>query len=705
MLDTYRLHNFTSYNPHSFLGRHSLDEEYDVIAAYRPGFIDCYAQIDDELIRLEKGEQEGIFYEKIPKKIKTYKLYHTSGLLAEDPYLFGPVLSEVDQYLFAKGVHYKLYQKLGAHALTINGIKGVHFAVWAPSAAKVSLIADFNHFCKKTNPMRSLGSSGIWELFVPGLKEGEKYKFCITTAYGQELIKTDPMAHGYELRPKEAACVTQSRFLFNDEAYLNTRASKDHTKIPINCYELHLGSWKKGLLFKDAAFELAAYAKLMGYTHIQLLPILEHPLDESWGYQVTGFFAPSSRYGTLDDFKFFVNHLHQEGIGVIVDWVPAHFPSDEFALAKFDGTCLYEHQDTRKGFHPHWQTLIFNYGRHEVKNFLMASALFWLEECHVDGLRVDAVASMLYLDYGRKEGEWIPNEYGGKENLEAIDFIKHLNAVVHYHCPGVLMIAEESTSFCGVTHSLDYSGLGFDLKWNMGWMNDTLKYFSHDPLYRNHHHHLLTFGMIYAYSEKFQYVLSHDEVVHGKRSLLSKMPGDLWQKFANLRLLLAYMMTLPGKKLSFMGNELGDYEEWNMERSLSWHLLANYESVGIKKLVRDLNHLYLNESALHQKDHDPSGFEWVCLDDSKNSVLAFLRKSDNHSLLVVLNFTPQVHDNYDLYLPYGSSLKLKMNTDEGTYAGSNYPVSFSSSKWEHSDRMKVTLNLPPLACLIFDLYL
>lgn len=701
MLDVYRLSQFSLHDPHAFLGRHPLDEDWDVIVAYRPGFVDCYLQLDGVMHLMERGDK-GIFFEKIPKSASSVKLYQPCGLLAEDPYSFPPLISELDQYLFAKGVHYKLYDHLGAHVIELQGVKGVQFCVWAPSAKAVTLMADFNHFCTKTHPMRVRGTSGLWELFIPGIGPNEKYKFCITTQSGQELIKTDPMAQGFELRPHTAAIVTHSQFCFEDHAFLAKRGSCDFKHRPFNCYELHLGSWKKGLGFKELAFELASYAQAMGYTHVQLLPIQEHPLDESWGYQVTGFFAPTSRYGTLDDFKFFVNYLHLQGIGVILDWVPAHFPADGFALAQFDGTALYEHEDIKKGFHPHWNTLIFNYGRHEVQNFLIASALFWLQECHIDGLRVDAVASMLYLDYGRGEGEWIPNAYGGKENLEAIEFLKHLNGIVHSRCPGVVMIAEESTSFFGVTHPLEKGGLGFDLKWNMGWMNDTLKYFAHDPFFRKHHQNLLTFGLLYAFAENFQYVLSHDEVVHGKKSLLSKMPGDLWQKFANLRLLIAYMMTQPGKKLLFMGSELGDFEEWNISRSLSWSLLAYPESAGLKHLVMNLNHLYLSKTALYEKDHDPSGFEWVALDDHTNSVIAYLRKSAHETLLCILHFTPQVLSGYELWLPYGRSLHLRLNTDDSCFGGSSHPFHYTTEKWEGSDRMKLTLTLPPLACLIFD---
>lgn len=702
MLETYKTSTFLHHQPHEFLGRHPLSQTHDIFVTYRPGFNDCYVQIEGQMQKMHKGDHEGIFYLDIPVSVQKIQVYHTCGLLHQDPYSFDEVMTDLDQFLFSKGVHYKLYEKLGSFVTEVNGVKGTVFSVWAPNAASVCLMADFNHFCVKTNPMRSLGPCGVWELFVPGIQEGEKYKFCIKTHFGEHLIKTDPMAKGFELRPNTAAIVTKSYFTFTDESFLERKKSLLFKEAPFNCYEVHLGSWKKGLNYEQLAFELGSYVKDMGYTHVELLPIMEHPLDESWGYQVTGFFAPTARFGTLDEFKFFVNHLHQEGIGVILDWVPAHFPQDSFALAKFDGTALYEHHDPQKGYHPDWHTLIFNYARHEVQNFLIASALFWLEECHIDGLRVDAVASMLYLDYGRQQGQWTPNCYGGKDNLEAIEFLKHLNSIVHQRCPEAIMIAEESTSFFGVTHSLDQWGLGFDLKWNMGWMNDTLKYFTQDPFFRKYHHNLLTFGPLYAFAECFQYVLSHDEVVHGKRSLLSKMPGDMWQKFANLRLLIAYMMTQPGKKLLFMGSELGEYEEWDIKRSLSWHLLAHKENLGLKTLIKDLNHLYLNLKALHECDHSWEGFEWVLLDDKDNSVIAYLRKSKKEKILCVFNFTPQVLHNYIIYVPGVDHLKLIFNSDSHYYSGSNYFAPYSCEKSQGFDNMKVSLTLPPLSALLFD---
>jgi len=700
MLDA-RLDAPTSWHdPHTFLGRHSFDEISDRIVVYKPGFYEVYIQLDGVMHLMDRTEEEGFFTLTIPKQTLGYRIYHASGMLDLDPYIFPKFLGEVDEYLFAKGVHYDLYHCLGAHVRVLHGVKGTLFRVWAPSARKVCIMGDFNHWHESINPMRVCGHSGIWELFIPGVGAYQKYKYCITPTQGPALTKSDPMAWGFEMRPATASYVVESDFAFNDEAWMKQRGPVDER--PFNCYELHVGSWKKGMNYKQLAIELGSYVKEMGFTHIQLLPILEHPLDESWGYQVTGFFAPSSRYGTLDDFKFFINYLHNQNIGVILDWVPAHFPSDAHGLVQFDGSHLYEHEDPRKGFHPHWQTLIFNYGRHEVSNFLIASALFWLKECHVDGLRVDAVASMLYLDYGREEGAWIPNQHGGKENLEAIEFLKHLNSVVHEACPGVLMIAEESTSFCGVTHPLAQGGLGFDLKWNMGWMNDTLRYFSHDPLFRKFHQNLLTFGLLYLYSEKFQYVLSHDEVVHGKRSLFSKMPGDLWQRYANLRLLYGYMMLLPGKKLLFMGGEVADFEEWSLEHAVPWHLLAHFESLGMKNLVKDLNHLYLSIPAFYEKENDPCGFEWVAMDDVHNSVIAFLRKGSEKSYFCLCHFTPQTLFHYQLILPYGKGLKILCNSDGALYAGSGVDMDVSWEIIEGSGKLKTTLTLPPLAAVLFE---
>jgi len=517
---------------------------------------------------------------------------------------------------------------------------------------------------------------------------------------GELRIKADPYALSSELRPKTASVVADiDSYKWNDAGWMQKRANAGLNR-PINIYEVHLGSWKKRhgkfLTYRELAHELAAYCRELGYTHVELMPIAEHPLDESWGYQVTGFFAVTSRFGTPQDFQYFVDYMHQQDIGVIVDWVPGHFPTDDFSLARFDGTALYEHADPRQGFHPHWSTYIFNYGRHEVSTFLLGSALIWLDVYHIDGLRVDAVASMLYLDYGREENEWIPNRHGGKENIDAVEFLKHTNSIVHEKFPGVLTIAEESTSFGGITHPLASNGIGFDLKWNMGWMNDTLRYFSKDPIYRHYHHNDLTFGLLYAFSEKFNLVLSHDEVVHGKKSLLSKMPGDLWQKFANVRLLLSFMMVMSGKKLLFMGGEIGQWNEWNATNEMEWMLLDYPLHKGLQKMVRELNHLYLVHSALWENDFHHTGFEWVDFRDEHNSVISFLRKSENETLFCVLNMTPTTHENYTIHLRGGHKLEELFCSDDTSFGG--------SGKVKHPVKVfeeRIELQLAPLSCTIF----
>ena len=563
------------HDPHNLLGLHTYFDAQKVIRLWRPGANQIFLEVRSKIVEARLIHASGIFEYVVPGDFTyhDYRIYHQSGMLAFDPYAFLPTFGQIDEYLFGQGVHYCLYNAMGGRLFTHQGIAGCRFAVWAPNAKSVSLIGDFNHWNGQTNPMRSLGSSGVWELFVPGLAEGEKYKFEIKGANGALRLKSDPYAYSSEMRPSTASVIANlDRFEWQDSKWLEKRLQDRLKPAPLNIYELHLGSWK----LKDHAFpnyrtiahELAKYCKELGYTHIELLPIAEHPLDESWGYQVSGFYAVTSRFGTPEDFQYFVNHMHLNQIGVIIDWVPGHFPTDDFSLSKFDGTSIYEHADERQGMHPHWGTHIFNFGRKEVSNFLIANGLFWIDKMHIDGLRVDAVASMLYLDYGREAGQWIPNRYGGKENLEAIEFFKHMNSVVHQEFPGVLTIAEESTSFTGVSHPVKQGGLGFDMKWNMGWMNDTLRYFSKDSFYRHHHHSDLTFGLLYAFSERFIMVYSHDEVVHGKRSLLNRMPGDIWQKFANLRLLLSYMMCQPGKKLLFMGGEFGQWNEWNCKKEL-----------------------------------------------------------------------------------------------------------------------------------------
>jgi 1,4-alpha-glucan branching enzyme len=663
-------------DPHTYLGVHE-----GVIRLLRPGAEQVFLEVDGKVVEaLKKGE----FFEA--EAGGCYKIYHPCGLLAEDPYSFLPLIGQLDLHLFNQGVHYQIYRVLGAHVQVHQGVQGTGFAVWAPNASQVSLVADFNHWDGRFNPMRQLGSSGIFELFVPGIGEGEKYKFEIRTKEGTLRLKSDPFANSFEKRPGTASVVTK----------IETKGKRLACKEgAMSIYEVHLGSWRDyGSEFpnyKQIAPDLACYAKEMGFTHVELLPVMEHPLDESWGYQVSGFFAPSSRYGSLEDFQRFVEILHEAGVGVILDWVPAHFPLDDSYLNRFDGTALYEHEDPRKGIHPHWHTAIFNYGRNEVANFLIGSALFWLEEMGVDGLRVDAVASIVYLDYGRKAGEWVPNLYGHHLNLEGIEFLKHLTSIVGKLCPGALLIAEESSSFPGVTRR---EGLGFDGKWNMGWMNDTLRYMARDPIFRSHHQEELTFSLLYAFSEAFILVLSHDEVVHQKRSLLSKMPGPEWQQFANLRLLYAYQMAHPGKKLLFMGGELAEKREWNCKGHLDWGLLDKPLHRGIHELVKDLNRLYQTRKELHEFE-DWRGYEWVDFSDKERGVISYLRKSSEGALLIVHHFTPETR--VDTLIPFKGSVKEIWNSDDEKYGGSHQvkkPLSYEDRGF--------LMTLPPLGSVIFE---
>lgn len=616
---------------------------------------------------------------------------------------FSSSINAVDLHLFGKGVHYGIYNVLGARIIEHQGVWGVRFAVWAPEAKAVSVVADFNRWKPGVSPMHNLGSSGIWELFVPDLKDGEKYKFFITTRSGKTKYKSDPYAYRMEERPNTASIVAEvDRFAWSDEAWMTKRREGILKPHPMTVYEIHPGSWRtpygKRLGYRDLARELATYCKAMGFTHVEFMPIQEHPLDESWGYQVTGFYAATSRYGTPTDFQWMVNYLHEQGIGVLVDWVPGHFPVDDFSLGRFDGSALYEHADPRQGFHPHWHTLIFNFGRREVSNFLIANALFWFEKMHVDGLRVDAVASMLYLDYGRKEGEWIPNAFGGKENLDAIEFFKHLNQVVHERNPGVLMIAEDSSSFPGVTKPVSDQGLGFDMKWNMGWMNDTLRYFKEDPLFRKYHQKDVTFGLLYAFTEQFMLPLSHDEVVHGKKSLISKMPGDQWQQFAHLRLLLTYQICQPGKKLLFMGAEFGQWKEWACIGELDWKLLEYPTHQAIQRMVKEMNHFYLDHPALWERDFVQEGFSWVDFSDLNNGVVAYLRKSSNEQLLCIHHFSPNFVEKYHLRVPHVKKVQEVFNSDAEKYGGSgkiNAQVSIEG-EW-------LCFRMAPLATMIFTL--
>ena len=587
---------------------------------------------------------------------------------------------------------------------TIDEVAGVAFAVWAPSARAVSLIGDFNLWNGRVHPMRSLGASGVWELFVPGVRAGALYKFEVRGPDGALHTKADPLARAAELPPRTASIVEQARYEWADSEWLDRRAAGRPWDEPMSTYEVHLGSWRPGLGYVELAEQLAAYVVDLGFTHVELMPVMEHPYAPSWGYQVSGYYAPTSRFGTPDDFRAFVDLLHQAGVGVILDWVPAHFPRDEFALARFDGTALYEHADPRRSAHPDWGTLIFNYGRPEVRNFLVANALYWLDEFHVDGLRVDAVASMLYLDYSRQAGEWEPNRHGGNEDLDAVAFLRELNEVVHRRVPGVIMAAEESTSFSGVSRPTSAGGLGFGFKWNMGWMHDTLAYFAHEPVHRSHHHHQLTFGLVYAFSENFVLPLSHDEVVHGKSSLVGKQPGDRWQQLANLRALYGHMWAHPGKKLLFMGGEFAQNDEWSHERGLDWHLLEWGEHRGVQALVRDLNRLYVGEPALWERDFDPSGFEWLELNDAAANVLAYLRRSADGGrvLACVANLSPVVREGYRVGLPHGGRWVEALNTDATAYGGSGHgsggAVEAAPVPW-HGQPFSAVLTLPPLAVL------
>ncbi|MCH9628033.1 MAG: 1,4-alpha-glucan branching enzyme GlgB [Chlamydiales bacterium] len=694
-------------DPHHFLGLHS-----QVIRLYRPGAPELFLEVQGKIIPATKVHEAGVFECALPIELTyfDYRVYHQNGLLANDPYAFSPVWGEMDSHLFNQGTHYQLYKVMGAHVMKHEEVMGVCFTVWAPNAKRVSVVGDFNFWDGRVNPMRSIGPSGVWELFVPGLEYGERYKFEIKTQQGEIVVKADPYANRAELRPMTASVVADlDAHQWNDEKWLEKRRFVSDDPQPLNIYEVHLGSWKLEhghfYTFRQLAVQLSEYCKEMGYTHVELMPIQEHPLDESWGYQVTGFYAVTSRFGTPEDFQFFVDHLHQNAIGVILDWVPGHFPTDRHALAHFDGTCLYEHEDPRQGYHPHWNTLIFNYGRNEVSNFLIANALFWLDQMHIDGLRVDAVASMLYLDYGREQGGWIPNEHGGKENLEAIEFIKHLNAVIHEQFSGVLTIAEESTSFPGVTRSLDWDGLGFDYKWNMGWMNDTLRYFHRDLVFRRYHQKDLTFGLLYAFSERFALVLSHDEVVHGKQSLLSKMPGDYGQKFANLRLLLSFMICQPGKKMLFMGGEIGQFSEWWVKEEIHWHLLQYPSHSGIQQMTKEINHFYLNNRPLWEHDFDFAGFEWVDFSDADNCVISYKRKGGaDYELFCIHNFTSTYHPHYFIPLPNVQSIKEVFNTDAERFGGSGKHNRDLELVRDQQGRVTgAHLQLPPLATTIFEL--
>jgi 1,4-alpha-glucan branching enzyme len=704
-------------NPHAYLGVHPENGSV-VVRTFRPAAAKVEVVTPDGThAALDQVHPGGVFEGHL-KGLKApfdYQLevdYGESGTITiDDPYRFLPTIGELDVHLFGEGRHEELWERLGAHVREVDGVVGTSFAVWAPAARSVSVVGDFNYWDGRIHPMRSLGSSGVWELFLPGVTAGARYKYEILAQDGEIRLKADPVAFETEVPPKTASIVSTDEHEWADAEWLAARREAPALDGPMSIYEVHLGSWRlnplegnRSLTYRELADELSAYVKDMGFTHIELLPVMAHPFTGSWGYQVTGYFAPTPRFGSPDDFREFVDRLHQNGIGVILDWVPAHFPRDDFALARFDGTALYEHSDPRRGAHPDWGTLVFNYGRHEVRNFLVSNALFWLEEFHADGIRVDAVASMLYLDYSRNEGEWVPNSYGGNEDLEAVQFLKEFNEVVHGREPGVVSAAEESTAWPGVSRPTYLGGLGFGFKWNMGWMHDTLAYFQHDPIYRRYHHHELTFSLVYAFTENFILPLSHDEVVHGKGSLLSKMPGDRWQKLANLRALYAYMWAHPGKKLLFMGQEFAQEAEWSEQRSLDWHLLENPEHAGMQSLVRDLNRAYKAEPALWEMDFDGSGFWWTEANAADDNVIAFARRTRDSErvALFVGNFSPSVRTQYRIGLPRGGRWLEAVNTDAAYYGGSGVgnmggfeaePVGW------HGQYYSAEVTLPPLAGL------
>ncbi|MEM1222370.1 MAG: 1,4-alpha-glucan branching protein GlgB [Verrucomicrobiota bacterium] len=714
--------------PHGILGMHPVRKKGDsgiVVRAYVNDAVTCEVvdlrNPDDQRYPMDRLSKDGFFEVFIQDQSDVFpyrlRIERYNGEIRQfyDPYSYLPTLSEEEVYLFNEGNEHFIHNKLGAHIRTIDGVPGVSFAVWAPNAIRVSVVGDFNYWDGRYHPMRSLGASGIWELFVPGLGEGTKYKFEIGTRHGYPHLKTDPYGTRFEAPPYNASIVCKLEdYQWNDDEWIKRREATDWNAVPLSVYEMHVGSWKRvvedanrPLTYRELAVELVDYLKKMGYTHVEFMPLSEHPFDGSWGYQVTGFFAPTHRFGSPQDFMYLVDVLHQNGFGVIMDWVPAHFPTDSFALAQFDGTALYEHADPRQGFHQDWGTLIFNYGRNEVRAFLIASALAWCEHYHIDGLRVDAVASMLYLDYSREEGQWVPNQYGGRENLEAIDLIRKTNDLVHEYYPGTLMIAEESTAFPGVSKPTSDGGLGFDLKWNMGWMHDTLLYMQKDPVHRKYVHHMLSFGMLYQYSENFTQVFSHDEVVHGKRSMLLKMPGEPISRKANeLRALYGLMWMWPGKKTLFMGSDFGQSSEWRYNGSLDWHLLQYGDHQGIQAIVADLNRIYHEIPGLAVLDNRPEGFEWINCTDNQSSVMTFIRNGNekNDTLVIVGHFTPVPRKGYRVGVPYPGYWKEILNTDAKDYGGLGYGnkggVQSDAEEWD-GRKHSIKIDLPPSSVTVF----
>jgi len=711
-----------SWDPHALLGPHqSADAPGSiVIRRFDPDAKRVEVLLDGaEPISMRRVHKSGLFECVVPGPLPhaPYRLRvvdrHGTTSDLHDAYTFAPLLTDYQLHLFSEGTFYRAYETMGAHLREVRGVSGVHFVVWAPNAARVSVVGDFNRWDGRRHPMTNRGSTGLWELFIPDLGSGTLYKYEIRPR-GQDvnLLKADPYAFGSELRPKTASVVTDvSSYAWNDHAWMAARTKWNPLSAPLSVYEVHLGSWmripeenNRWLTYRELADRLIPYAKEMGFTHLELLPLTEHPFDGSWGYQATGYFSATSRYGPTEDFMAFIDRAHQNGIGILMDWAPAHFPDDPHGLSQFDGTHLYDHADPRLGYHPDWHSRIFNYGRVEVRNFLMNSALFWMDRYHIDGLRVDAVASMLYLDYGRKPGEWIPNQFGGHENLDAVLFLKDLNVLVHRDFPGAIMVAEESTSWAGVSRPTYSGGLGFTFKWNMGWMHDTLDYFHHEPIHRIYHQSQLTFGLLYAFNENFLLPLSHDEVVHGKGALLDKMPGDDWQRFANLRAMYGFMYAHPGKKMLFMGGEFGQWREWNHDRSLDWHLREFPPHAGLQRLVRDLNWVYRDQPALHEIDHEWGGFQWIDFHDATHSVVAFIRKAkdSDSQVLCICNFTPVPRQHYRIGVPRPGYYREVLNTDASVYGGSNLGNAgglHSQDVPSHGLPASLSLTLPPLSVL------
>jgi len=711
----------TSADPHAILGAHPAHRDGRdgiLVRALHPDAASIECLLDSgETVAMERWEGTSLHWVFLPGRtfpIRYRLRFRFPGDTTherEDPYRFPPTVGEMDAHLFNEGTHRRLWEVLGARLRTLDGVEGASFAVWAPSARRVSVVGDFCRWDGRVFPMRGIGSSGIFEIFIPGIPPDTLYKYEILTADGHLRIKTDPFAVSMEYSAGHASrVVARSAYPWGDGEWMERRRHLVPAREPMLIYEVHAGSWRfvpsenhRPLSYRELAPQLAEHARRYGFTHVEFLPLMEHPYGGSWGYQVSGYFAPTSRFGTPDDFRFLVDTLHRHGIGVILDWVPAHFPKDDFALRQFDGTALFEHLDPRLGEHPDWGTLIFNYGRNEVRNFLLANALYWLREFHIDGLRVDAVASMIYLDYSRKEGEWIPNRYGGKENLEAIDFLRTLNRVVREDAPGAITIAEESTAWPGVSETLENGGLGFTFKWNMGWMHDTLFFFSKDPVHRSHHQGVITFAMLYEYTERFIMPLSHDEVVHGKRALLSKLPGDPWQQFANLRLLLAYQYTRPGKVLLFMGTEVAPVHEWHHEWGIDWGLGRDPMRARFGRFLEDLGRFYHEHPQLWRRDSDPLGFSWIDCTDHANSVLAYIRSDEQRYLVVVMNMTPVPREDYRIGVPAASAYATVFSSDDPAYGGSGYPIEGripAEAIASHGFAQSIRLRLPPLAAMI-----